>query len=307
MKRISTPTIAKAARLLSRGSRFLSFGLCIASLILGIKASAQTDRSPNQALTPAPLLTPNTSSQQQKKDLVSRLRELESRQNQILIGIDNMMRRKLQETTGISLATRDQKGAETRLQNIADSLEELDARRSEFAARRDFIDTLIFQVDSKWGGQTLQVFVEHQLLDLAANEFSSMKTGPRIWKFLTYLSVAIREIPEPQEDLVSFIDGYMSFATVLDPKTPIEYLASRAYSNGIRSSGAKAFDRDKLGDGLDQKLKLLKARDELNQSSMSASTGKAPAEPKEPKKSAPESAPGLSPSQNSIMLNRSHE
>jgi hypothetical protein len=217
------------------------------------------ERSPTAAApgrTPAAVAT--------KSATLERLRELQARQTQVINNIDNMVRKKLSETTSISLKGTEAKTAERKIEQLAQSLDELDVRRREFAARREFLDQLIFQVDTKWTNEPLPVFLEHALLNIALNDLGEAgaadpSSDARLWKFATFMSIAVRELIEPREDAITFVEGYMNFTSVTDPKPPSEFIASRAYTNGSASAAARPVDRERLGDDLDRKLKQLQS------------------------------------------------
>lgn len=189
-----------------------------------------------------------------KEELILRLRDLQSQQLQALNDIDGRLRKTFDDSTSINFKVVEKTTAR-RLTVLTDSLEVLNDRRAELIARRTFIDQLILQIDSKWTQQPLQSFLEHQLLEMARTDLiDTTGSEPRLWKFFTYLSVVIREIPEPREDLLSFIEGYMNFSSVLAPKSPLEFLASRNYSNGGVSISAQPATHEGAGDGLEKKL-----------------------------------------------------
>lgn len=192
-----------------------------------------------------------------KPDIMARLRDLRERQTQVLSNLDELIKKRLQSSTELRIYDQDTKLARTRVAQFGLSLEELTKRRMEFAARRDFVDQLILQFDSKWSSQPMKQFLEQQLLEMAITDLSDQRGSGKAWKFLTYLSIVIRELSEPREDTLALIEGYMNFGGVLEPGNPADYLASRNYTNGSMSATARPANREELGEHLDRRLREL--------------------------------------------------
>ena len=194
-----------------------------------------------------------------KAQLIVRFKDVQTRLNKDIQTIDESVKKLFQETTGMSLHVPDLTVVDKKLGHVSEQLSALEIKRTELTARRDFIDQVIFTVDNKWTAQPLKGFFESQFLDLAFNDFTDQRGEGRMWKFMLYMSVTVREIPEPREDVVNVIESYMDYASVLNPKTPGEFLNSRNYTNGSTSLAAKPVDRAALGEYLETRLKELKA------------------------------------------------
>ena len=122
-------------------------------------------------------------------------------------------------------------------------------RRGELNARREIVDRLIFQIDTKLGpNQKLQTFLEQTFLEMASADLADGRDA-RLWKAFTYLSMVMREVPESNEDVLNVFQGYLNFTSVLEPKTPADFIASRNYTNGSESAVANGRPRDKVSDG----------------------------------------------------------
>lgn len=120
---------------------------------------------------------------------------------------------------------------EALLKQVSEPLEQIEAAdrdRSELDSQAKIIDQLIFSVDTKWGGSNLAGFLEIELLDLAVNDVTEPGTGVW-WKFLVQASIALREVMEPGEDPIRFLEGYMRESTVLDPKSVVDIQEARRY------------------------------------------------------------------------------
>ena len=116
-----------------------------------------------------------------------------------------------------------------------DELETLDTNRLEFESRLKIIDQLIFAVDtnyaklgSRWNSATLASFLETQLMELATTDLAEPGNGSW-WKFLIQASIAMREVIEPGEDPIRFLELYTRDSSVMNPKSVIEIRESRRY------------------------------------------------------------------------------
>lgn len=239
-------------------------------------AQAAPSNSAIQASTQLLATSRSPASVPTKAELVEALRQTQARQLQVLTNIDSQTKSLLQESTELSLKGRDLAVAKMKLKKLADSLDALRNKREEFTLRREFIDQLILVVDTKWNGQPIQEFLSGQLLEMAITDLSSRDTGPRSATFLIYLSVALRELPERRESTIAFIENYLNFATVLEPKSPVDFISSRSYSDGSVSVSAHEIDRKDLGDFVDKRLREL-GLEKTEQSSKRASMDRAAA------------------------------
>lgn len=234
--------------------QLLCFGLALS--IVGLKTAAAA------ALPAAP--SPN------KQDIINRLKDIQTRQSSELQSLDDGIKKRVAETTTVSLKSSEAKLMDRRIIRISGQIDDLAQRRAEYAARRDFLSNLIFVVDTKWTGQPLNTFLEHTFLDMAMTDIADSRSHSRLWKFYVYSSIAVREIPEPREDVLNVLESYINFANVLDPKTPALFLENRSYTNGSLSYSAKTIPREHVGDNVDKKLK------ELSQIPVDPSQPKAP-------------------------------
>ncbi len=66
------------------------------------------------------------------------------------------------------------------------------------------------------------------------------------WRFLIYLSVAIRELPEQIENPFKFIESYMNFSSIYNPKLPGEFRAQRNYFNSRKVEAGAPTTPDKI-------------------------------------------------------------
>lgn len=143
------------------------------------------------------------------------------------------------------------------IDQIDAEIEKLRTERNELAMRQDFLDRMIFQVDSHYNGTDLKQFLEDTLKAMAKVELNST-SEKSIWKFLNYLSLAISKNPEREDRLLAFVEGYMKQTSMIAPIAPDKYLASMAYSNGSQSEAANPMDRSDIGDYTDKRLKEIR-------------------------------------------------
>ncbi len=176
--------------------------------------------------------------QQSKRDVLARLKTLQDQQLASSTEIDAAIRKQLQETLTMEIKNDDLNVASRRTGLLTKKIDELNSRRNELNARRELVDRLIFQVDSKFTNQNLQTFLEQTFIEMASTDLADGRDS-RIWKALTYLSMVMREVPEPNEDSLSIFEGYLNASSLLDPKTPADFIASRNYTNGSESAVAR--------------------------------------------------------------------
>lgn len=232
-----------------------------------------------------------------KRLVIAKLKSVQSRQTQTIAAIDEKLKLKLKDTQDLKV-TDDTVSSELRMTRLQESMEQFEQKRREALERSRFIDRLIFAVDTKWTKDPLKPFMEKTLLDIASAELNQTdsRDSSSLWKFATYLSVAIRELPEPREDLISFIDNYMEFSTVLTPKAPTAFSQARSYTNGVKSESAKVINREDLGDGVENKIRAT-VKPEAPAVIQGTTTEVSPLPPVEPAQPAtlPPSAPNPEP------------
>ncbi|HMN68201.1 MAG TPA: hypothetical protein PKC28_06645 [Bdellovibrionales bacterium] len=134
----------------------------------------------------------------------------------------------------------------------------LKTARQEHVLRQEFLDRLIFQVDTKFRGGDLRAFLENTLTEMA--KVDAISTGDAgLWKFMKFASDAVRRLPEQKENILSFLEGYMN-RSVSNPVRPEDFLNSRNYTNGSTSEMGRPMERDEAGAAADRRLEEIKAR-----------------------------------------------
>lgn len=95
----------------------------------------------------------------------------------------------------------------------------------------EFLSQMVSQLERKTGEPKLAA--PEVLMSMAQSAITSaIEQGREVgvtWKFYLYLSVAIKEIFEPSENLGDFIGDYISYSSLSDPKPPQGFLKSRDY------------------------------------------------------------------------------
>lgn len=184
-----------------------------------------------------------------KKEVLKQLKDLQDTQQKKLRQIDEEIAKRLNATRSVKLDNM------VNAENLPEQLQKLHAQKREYSRRQDFVNRLIFEIDNSWNGQDLRGFLEAKLLDMAAIELKDDNGDSHLSSFFSYLSIALREMAEPRENMVAFIDGYMSFSSLSDPQSPQKFLAARNYTNGAVNETAHGVSRDDLGVVVEKKLR----------------------------------------------------
>jgi len=175
---------------------------------------------------------------QVKSDSLRYLQDLRTQNVRRLQDIDKTLSQKIEDSTAAQIE------AEVATLKVA---------KKEHVMRQEFLDRLIFQVDTKFVGGDLKAFLERTLVDMAKIDAANTATENGIWRFMKYASDAIRRLPEQKENILSFLEGYMN-RSVSNPVQPEEYISSRNYTNGAASETGKPLARDEAGAYADRRL-----------------------------------------------------
>ncbi|HVK60776.1 MAG TPA: hypothetical protein VM432_04460 [Bdellovibrionales bacterium] len=184
-----------------------------------------------------------------KRTVIDRLKKLKEKQLSETQSLEAAIRKRLQESTTVGLGGESLPIADQRANQMTAQILDLSKKKEEATARREIIDRMIFMVDTKYSTQPFKSFLEQQFLEMANKDLSDGRDG-RLWKTLTYLSICVREVPEPREDILDVVEGYLDYSSVLNPKTPADFLASRNYTNGAQSETASTTSKEEAADDL---------------------------------------------------------
>jgi hypothetical protein len=138
-------------------------------------------------------------------------------------------------------------------------IEALNEQRRELILRQELIDRLIFQVDTKFKTGDLREFLSQRLVEMAKADLLEARGDQSLWKQLSYLGQALRELPERGENIVGFIDGYLKNSSFKKPLRPEEYLQARQYTNGREHVAAAPAPKDKVGEMVESRLNEIEA------------------------------------------------
>lgn len=198
----------------------------------------------------------------QRTDLLRKLRVIQESYNLTLNEVNKLMISQILSTQTVHITSKGEKQAQHNLDNSLSQIEDLHIKMHELKQRMYLTDRLIFQVDSKYtNGQNPKTFFAQQLLDMAYTELSSSAathgTETTAWKFMIHLSVAIREIHNPHEDIVGFIESYLAYSSITEPKSPFLFLREGNYINGSQVQTANPIPADRVGEAWEEQVKKM--------------------------------------------------
>ncbi len=127
-----------------------------------------------------------------KTEALSTLREMRNANVKRLIEIDNTVRARIEESPSL---------------NVEFEISRLRIAKQEHALRQDFLDRLIFQVDTKFAGGDLRLFLERALTEMAKVDATAADQGSGLWKFLKFAAEAVRRLPEKNENVLAFLEA----------------------------------------------------------------------------------------------------
>jgi hypothetical protein len=177
------------------------------------------------------------SGQEVKKESLRYLQDLRVENSKRLRDVDETLRRRVEDGG-----------------NLEGDVSSLKATQREHRLRQDFLDRLINQIDAHFSGGDLRAFLEPALKEMAKVDAVSSDSG--LYIFMRYASEAVHKLPEQKENILGFLEGYMS-RSVSHPVPPKEFLATRNYTNGSQSESGSPIARDKVGDVADRRLQEL--------------------------------------------------
>ena len=142
------------------------------------------------------------------------------------------------------------------LSHLENRIQELSRARREHIFRQDFLDRLKFQIDNNYKSGNLRSFLITRLKKMTLIEVQGGRHST-MWKFLKYLTVALENLSEPNENPIEFIEGYLRKSSFIDPLVPHIYGQTRNYSNGIDNEAANPVDKEKAKELIKKKLETL--------------------------------------------------
>lgn len=186
-----------------------------------------------------------------RNQTIEELKGLKAKNTQLLQELDQKLNKQL------SPATISTSGAVQVPHLNEDEIEKISEERQEGLLRQELIDRLLLQVDSKFKGGDLRLFLVARLNEMARIDLLNSPGQQKLWKLMSYLSQALHNLPERGDNIVAFIDGYLQRSKFKKPLKPEEYLLSRQYSNGRDSVAATPATREQVGEQLESRLNEL--------------------------------------------------
>ncbi len=177
-----------------------------------------------------------------KSEVLNHLVKTQARTSEKMTIIEQKITQTLNSTLNIEPTS-------VRIHAFEQTLEQLLSQKRELAFEQRFYDQLIFRIEKDYSGANLREFLVQALLVMAQNETSNatQEVNLTFVKHLTYLAIALRTLPEPNENLLSFLESYTEFSTIQQPKTPIDFVNQRNYTNGILTEMASPVPREEAG------------------------------------------------------------
>jgi hypothetical protein len=189
-----------------------------------------------------------------KKEAISFLKSYAESNRKKLRDIDQQIRSRLMKTYNSELGPSDKDIADTLSSR---ELEVLTLKRKEHQLRENFLDRMIFSIDRKYTKGPWQGFLAQQVIEMASIEATSMGADVGFVRFCGYLSAALKRIPERSENLLAFMEGYIEFSTMMNPRPPSEYLRHRSYTNGRTAEFRQGVPKEVVGDIVEDRLARL--------------------------------------------------
>lgn len=121
----------------------------------------------------------------------------------------------------VKITTRDVLSAQSDqiMAQVRETIESGLDKKAEERLRNDFWDQLIHQVSSHYKrDDPLNEYFRNTCLELARTALSSTDVNSQYWFFLVNLAVALQTQAEKIEDPVRFIESYLQYSTILEPK-----------------------------------------------------------------------------------------
>ena len=196
------------------------------------------------------------------------LKELRSVQETYKLNMDNLnktIQQQLISTRTIKINQGNERIGKQNLLFIYTQLDDLRKSLNEYKQRQYVIDRIIFQIDTKFtNGSNLKIFLEQQLLDMSYTELfnNSNNEDNHVWQFMIDLSIAIREIHNPHENVIDFVKDFLSYSTVSNPKSPFNFLHEGNYANGGEVTTGNPIPADQVGEAWEDQVKKIINRSE---------------------------------------------
>lgn len=139
------------------------------------------------------------------------------------------------------------------LDKLESEIRYIKRQKLELLARQSFYDQLTFQIDQNYKGGPFLNFLQGSIKQMSLRASTNEKDSSNHWQFLTYLSAALQAINPKEVQILTFVEGYINYSSLLHPLPPKRYLALRNYSNGSSFYSAQPFNPEKIGEFVERK------------------------------------------------------
>lgn len=108
-----------------------------------------------------------------------------------------------------------------------------DLEERERDLRQQFITRLLFQIEQKYRGQGLRHFLQTCISDMnRTDQLSVNQSWGSMEMFLENLNLSLKELLEPRENPLLFIQSFTEFSGISDPALMEEFAETRSYYDG---------------------------------------------------------------------------
>lgn len=137
-------------------------------------------------------------------------------------------------------------------------IKQMRAEMKDIKFKQNFLDRLIFQVDTRWKEQgEFKKFLTQTVQEIAKQEATNTDKD-NDWSYISQLGMVLKETAGDRgENPMSLVEDYLKQSTLQKPLKPKEFLSKRHYSNGKLSTQSDTPEKDTVGDVVDKKIKSL--------------------------------------------------
>lgn len=133
--------------------------------------------------------------------------------------------------------------------DIEKEIEPLGHLRKEYLLRLDLYNRISLGVESHFKGGDLKVFLSAYLIKISEIEFKN-NSKENLWKATLHMGKTLESVPEKFEDPIDFLVSYIEFSSLLNPKSPKDFIAKRNYTNGSEFVSGQPLSREDIGKNL---------------------------------------------------------
>ncbi len=132
------------------------------------------------------------------------------------------------------------------------------AEMKDLRFKQDFLDRLIFQVDTQWKEQVeFKRFFSHTVQELAKQDATNTDKDGN-WTYISQLGLVLKETSADRgENPMTLLEDYLRDSTLQKTIKPKDFLSKRHYSNGKISTQSNTPSKETVGDLVDKKIKSL--------------------------------------------------